>query len=195
MAGGGAAAVETGVPQFMMSMLIRAGLPSRRAAMAAIEDAEPVFVTPAEMRAWLESDEITASTYDLAASYASFQTTISSSDTSAPLAGNKTADFGAPNRFEKLHRQVSPLASVLPVHNPEGVTLREIDLECRRLAANRLESNAADTTGARSPQGNVADVTDQRLYREVGLFAQRVQNLVEGRKRRFVGHLALQLGR
>ncbi|WP_461328079.1 hypothetical protein [Bradyrhizobium huanghuaihaiense] len=61
--------------------------------MAAIEDAEPVFVTPAEMRAWLESDEITAPTYDLAASYASFQTTISSSDTSAPLAGNKTADF------------------------------------------------------------------------------------------------------
>lgn len=60
--GGAAAAVETGVPQFMMSMLIRAGLPSRRAAMAAIEDAEPAFVTPAEMRAWLESDEITAYT-------------------------------------------------------------------------------------------------------------------------------------
>lgn len=60
--GGAAAAVETGVPQFMMSMLIRAGLPSRRAAMAAIEDAKPVFVTPAEMRAWLESDEITAYT-------------------------------------------------------------------------------------------------------------------------------------
>ena len=53
VAGGAAAAVETGVPQFMMAMLIRAGLPSRRAAMAAIEDAKPVFVTPAEMRAWL----------------------------------------------------------------------------------------------------------------------------------------------
>ncbi|WP_318284741.1 hypothetical protein [Bradyrhizobium lupini] len=62
VAGGAAAAVETGVPQFMMSMLIRAGLPSRRAAMAAIEDAKPVFVTPAEMRVWLESDEITAYT-------------------------------------------------------------------------------------------------------------------------------------
>lgn len=61
-AGGAAAVVETGVPQFMMAMLIRAGLPSRRAAMAAIEDAQPVFVTPAEMRAWLESDEITAYT-------------------------------------------------------------------------------------------------------------------------------------
>ena len=46
----------------MMAMLIRAGLPSRRAAMAAIEDAEPVFVTPAEMRARFESDEITAKT-------------------------------------------------------------------------------------------------------------------------------------
>jgi hypothetical protein len=60
--GGAAAAVETGVPRFMMAMLIRAGLPSRRAAKAAIEDAEPVFVTPTEMRAWLESNEITAHT-------------------------------------------------------------------------------------------------------------------------------------
>jgi hypothetical protein len=62
VAGGAAGSVETGVPQFMMAMLIRAGLPSRRAAMAAIEDAKPIFVTPAEMRAWLESDEITAYT-------------------------------------------------------------------------------------------------------------------------------------
>lgn len=48
--GGGAASLETGVPQFMMSLLIRAGLPSRRAAMAAVRAANPVFVTPAEMR-------------------------------------------------------------------------------------------------------------------------------------------------
>lgn len=81
VAGGAAAAVETGVPRFMMAMLIRAGLPSRRAAMAAIEDAEPVFVTPAEMRAWLESDEITANTDagdwptpDTAALWARFRT-------------------------------------------------------------------------------------------------------------------------
>lgn len=60
--GAAAAAVETGVPRFMMAMLIRAGLPSRRAAKAAIEDAEPAFVTPAEMRAWLESHEIKAHT-------------------------------------------------------------------------------------------------------------------------------------
>ena len=81
VAGGGAAVVETGVPQFMMAMLIRAGLPSRRAAMAAIKDAKPVFVTPAEMRAWLESDEITAytdagdwPTPDTAALWARFRT-------------------------------------------------------------------------------------------------------------------------
>jgi len=58
--GGAAAAVETGVPQLMMAMLIRAGLPSRRAAMAAIKAAQPVFLNPSEMRAWLESDEVTA---------------------------------------------------------------------------------------------------------------------------------------
>jgi hypothetical protein len=79
VAGGAAAAVETGVPRFMMAMLVRAGLPSRRAAMAAIETAEPVFVNPAEMRAWLESDEITAytdagdwPTHDTAALWARF---------------------------------------------------------------------------------------------------------------------------
>ena len=79
--GGAAASLETGVPQFMMSMLIRAGLPSRRAAMAAIETTNPVFVTPAEMRAWLESDEITAftdagdwPTPDTAALWARFRT-------------------------------------------------------------------------------------------------------------------------
>ncbi|MCQ0972030.1 DEAD/DEAH box helicase [Paracoccus sp. TK19116] len=62
VAGGAATAVETGVPQFMMAMLIRADLPSRKAAMTAINETKPVFVTPAEMRAWLESDEITVFT-------------------------------------------------------------------------------------------------------------------------------------
>lgn len=80
-AGGAAATLETGVPQFMMAMLIRAGLPSRRAAMAAVRDAEPDFTTPAEMRAWLESDKITAytaagdwPTADTAALWARFRT-------------------------------------------------------------------------------------------------------------------------
>jgi hypothetical protein len=58
IAGGGAAALDTGVPQFMMAMLIRAGLPSRRAAMIATREGNALFVDSAEMRAWLESDEI-----------------------------------------------------------------------------------------------------------------------------------------
>lgn len=81
VAGGAAATIETGVPQFMTAMLIRAGLPSRRAAMAAIKVTNPHFVTPAEMRSWLESDEITAytdagdwPTPDTAALWSSFRT-------------------------------------------------------------------------------------------------------------------------
>lgn len=58
VSGGGAASVETGVPQLMMSMLIRAGLPSRRAAMAAIRTTGADFVTIAGMREWLASEEI-----------------------------------------------------------------------------------------------------------------------------------------
>jgi hypothetical protein len=60
--GGAAATLETGVPQFMMAMLIRAGLPSRRAAMAAVRDGSASFVTPAEMREWLDSNLIAAFT-------------------------------------------------------------------------------------------------------------------------------------
>ena len=78
--GGAAAALETGVPQFMMSMLIRAGLPSRRAAIIAIKSAKPVFVTTDDMRTWLESGDVadaTASgdwpTLDTAAQWARFR--------------------------------------------------------------------------------------------------------------------------
>ena len=60
--GGAAATLETGVPQFMMAMLIRAGLPSRRAAMTAVRDGSASFVTPAEMRDWLDSNEVSAFT-------------------------------------------------------------------------------------------------------------------------------------
>jgi hypothetical protein len=62
VAGGGAASLETGVPQVMMSMLIRAGLPSRRAAMIAVRTGNAFFIDGTEMRAWLESNEITALT-------------------------------------------------------------------------------------------------------------------------------------
>lgn len=60
IAGGGAAATETGVPSIMMAMLIRAGLPSRKAAIAAIETSNAGFVDSAGMRAWLISDAIEA---------------------------------------------------------------------------------------------------------------------------------------
>src|SRR4051812_31448027 len=43
--GGAAATVETGLPRAMMAMLVRAGLPSRVAAMAAINDTLPIFIT------------------------------------------------------------------------------------------------------------------------------------------------------
>lgn len=62
IAGGGAATLETGVPQFMMAMLIRAGLPSRRSAMTAVNSGSAAFVTPADMREWLASNEIAAFT-------------------------------------------------------------------------------------------------------------------------------------
>jgi hypothetical protein len=57
-----AAILETGVPDYRMSMLVRAGLPSRKAAIAAIESTEPGFVTAGEMRAWLEGDDVVART-------------------------------------------------------------------------------------------------------------------------------------
>ena len=62
VAGGGAAALETGVPNFMMAMLIRAGLPSRQAAMTAVREGDALFVDGTGMRTWLESNEIASLT-------------------------------------------------------------------------------------------------------------------------------------
>jgi hypothetical protein len=62
VAGGGAAALETGLPQLTMAMLVRFGLPSRRAAMVAIKEGNAAFIDGAGMRAWLESNEIAALT-------------------------------------------------------------------------------------------------------------------------------------
>jgi hypothetical protein len=56
--GGGAASLETGVPQLMMAMLVRAGLPSRRAAITSVREGNGLFVDGADMRTWLESREI-----------------------------------------------------------------------------------------------------------------------------------------
>jgi hypothetical protein len=60
--GGAAACLETGVPQFMIAMLIRAGLPSRQAAMLAVHDGQAQFVDGAGMREWLQSKEIAEKT-------------------------------------------------------------------------------------------------------------------------------------
>lgn len=56
--GGGAASLENGVPQYMMSMLIRAGLPSRVAAIRAVEDGVGNFNDGLEMYGWLRSSNI-----------------------------------------------------------------------------------------------------------------------------------------
>lgn len=60
--GGAAAAVETGVPGLMPAMLIRAGLPSRKAAMAAIAKGKAEFFDVAGMRAWLASEPVDEAT-------------------------------------------------------------------------------------------------------------------------------------
>src|ERR1019366_5490844 len=44
-------------PQTMMAMLVRAGLPSRIAAMIVITQTRPSFVNGTEMNQWLRSDE------------------------------------------------------------------------------------------------------------------------------------------
>jgi hypothetical protein len=56
--GGAAACAENGVPLLMEAMLIRAGLPSRRAAMTAIENSNADFDDILGMRKWIESDEV-----------------------------------------------------------------------------------------------------------------------------------------
>jgi len=58
IAGGASASLETGVPQLMMAMLIRAGLPSRQAAITAVRDGDASFIDGAGMRIWLESNQI-----------------------------------------------------------------------------------------------------------------------------------------
>jgi hypothetical protein len=46
----------------MMAMLIRAGLPSRQAAMVAVNDGDGVFADGEGMRAWLKSETVEALT-------------------------------------------------------------------------------------------------------------------------------------
>lgn len=60
LAGGAAACLETGLPRFFMAMLVRKGLPSRAAAIAAIEDLQPNFVDNAGLIEWLQSNQVAA---------------------------------------------------------------------------------------------------------------------------------------
>jgi hypothetical protein len=60
--GVGAASLETGVPRYAMAMLIRAGLPSRLAAITAVRETRAMFFDSPGMRGWLESNEIAAFT-------------------------------------------------------------------------------------------------------------------------------------
>ena len=62
IAGGAVACVESGLPRMMMAMLVRAGLPSRAAALAAINDLNPMFVDNSGLVEWLMSDEVVART-------------------------------------------------------------------------------------------------------------------------------------
>lgn len=61
-AGTAAACLETGLPCYKMAMLVRAGLPSRAAALAAVNDQEPGFTDTDGLIAWLETNEIVALT-------------------------------------------------------------------------------------------------------------------------------------
>ena len=61
--GAAAACLETGLPANTMAMLVRAGLPSRVAAKAIIEQLLPVFVTRTQMNDWLQSPQV--ATFDM----------------------------------------------------------------------------------------------------------------------------------
>lgn len=62
LAGTAAACLETGLPRYMMALLVRMGLPSRAAAMAAINDQNPVIMDTDDLVAWLETNQIAALT-------------------------------------------------------------------------------------------------------------------------------------
>jgi hypothetical protein len=60
--GTAAASLEAGVPKITMSLLIRAGLLSRTAAIVAVNELNPIFTDSREMAEWLGSNEVTALT-------------------------------------------------------------------------------------------------------------------------------------
>lgn len=61
-----AACLDTGLPNFQMSLLVRAGLPSREAAKSVIETFNPDILDSNDLKRWLRSDEIDTASNDLA---------------------------------------------------------------------------------------------------------------------------------
>lgn len=53
-----ASCLETGLPDFRMAMLVRAGLPSRDAAKTVVDQLNPFFLDRGELRTWLKSEAV-----------------------------------------------------------------------------------------------------------------------------------------
>ena len=62
IASSAAGCLESGLPRFAMALLVRAGLSSRAAALAAVNDLNPIFVDNAGLIEWLKSKEVAALT-------------------------------------------------------------------------------------------------------------------------------------
>ena len=58
ISGTAAACVDTGLPDYRMTLLVRAGLASREAALSVVNELEPEFSTGAGMRGWLASNVV-----------------------------------------------------------------------------------------------------------------------------------------
>ena len=58
IAGAAAACVDTGLPDFRMTLLVRGGLASREAAQAVVRELDPEFFDGSGMRRWLASDVV-----------------------------------------------------------------------------------------------------------------------------------------
>lgn len=59
-AGMAASCLDTGLPDYRMAMLVRAGLPSRGAAKSVVDELEPNFQNRSELRYWLMSEPVIA---------------------------------------------------------------------------------------------------------------------------------------
>ncbi|WP_237056111.1 DEAD/DEAH box helicase [Microbulbifer sediminum] len=108
LAGTAAACLETGLPRYVMALLVRMGLPSRAAAMAAINDQNPVVMDIDDLIAWLESNQIGALT--------------DTGNWPTPEAASVWAEF----RFELLNRTSHQWTSQVWRRNVDSNTL-EID--------------------------------------------------------------------